>query len=272
MNKRYIGALILSPLVIFVFLGGIFLKIGILILSILGLFELFKVSRKKNVKPLSLLAYIASIIYYITIDNKYLSNPSYYKYLFAAIVICVLLLMCYTVINTKHNYIDIAVTIFGFIYVPVFFSNIILVNQMQYGNYLVWLIFIASFLCDTGAYYSGRFLGKHKLAPKVSPNKTIEGSIGGLILSCLACGLFGILIRSINVNISINVIHFFAIGLVCGVFCQFGDLMASSIKRYIGVKDFSNLIPGHGGILDRFDSILFASVVVYYYMSFVLGM
>lgn len=272
MNKRYLGALILSPLIIFIFVGGTFLKLGILMLSILGLFELFKVSRKKGVKPLSLLAYVATIVYYITLDNKYLSNTSYYKYLFAVIVIAVLLLMCFTVINTKYNYIDIAVTLFGFIYVSVFFGNIILVNQMESGNYLIWLIFISSWLCDTGAYYAGRFLGKHKLAPKVSPNKTIEGAIGGLISSCLACGIFGIFISNINVNININVIHFFLIGLICGVFCQLGDLMASSIKRYVGVKDFSNLIPGHGGILDRFDSILFASVVVYYYMSFVLGM
>jgi phosphatidate cytidylyltransferase len=91
-----------------------------------------------------------------------------------------------------------------------------------------------------------------------------------IISSCLACGIFGIFLRSFSVNI--NIVHFFLIGLICGVACQFGDLMASSIKRYIGVKDFSNLIPGHGGILDRFDSILFASVVVYYYMSFILGM
>lgn len=270
MNKRYIGALILSPLIIFILVGGTLLRLGILILSILGLFELFKVSRKKGVKPLSLLAYVASIAYYVTLDNKYLSNNIYYKYLFATIVMAVLLLMCFTVINTKYNYIDIAVTIFGFIYVPVFLGNIVLVNQMQYGKYLVWLIFISSWICDTGAYYAGRFLGKHKLAPKVSPNKTIEGSIGGLISSCLACGIFGIFIRSLNVNI--DVIHFFLIGLICGFFCQFGDLMASSIKRYVGVKDFSNLIPGHGGILDRFDSILFASVVVYYYMSFILCM
>ena len=271
MNKRYIGALILSPLIIFILVGGRFLRLGILVLSILGLFELFKVSRKKGVKPLSLLAYVASIAYYITLDNKYLSNSIYYKYLFAIIVMAILLLMCFTVINTKYNYIDIAVTLFGFIYIPVFFGNIILVNQMKYGNYLIWLIFISSWLCDTGAYYSGRFLGKHKLAPKVSPNKTVEGSIGGLISSCLACGVFGIFIRSININININIIHFFLIGLICGVSCQVGDLVASSIKRYTAVKDFSNLIPGHGGILDRFDSILFASVVVYYYMSFILG-
>jgi phosphatidate cytidylyltransferase len=153
MNKRYLGALILSPLIIFILIGGTFLRLGVLVLSILGLFELFKVSRKKGVKPLSLLAYIFSIVYYITLDNKYLADNSYYKYLFSIIVITVLILMCLTVINTKYNYIDIAVTLFGFIYVPIFFGNIILVDQLPNGNYLIWLIFISSWLCDTGAYY-----------------------------------------------------------------------------------------------------------------------
>ena len=132
---------------------------------------------------------------------------------------------------------------------------------MEYGKYLVWLVFIASWLCDTTAYYVGRMFGKTKLCPEVSPKKTVEGSIGGLLGSAISCGVFGFIIASYGVNISL--IHYVIIGLICGVFCQFGDLVASSIKRYAGVKDYSNLIPGHGGILDRFDSILFSSVVVF---------
>jgi phosphatidate cytidylyltransferase len=270
MNKRYLGALILSPLIIFILVGGAFLRYGIMILSLLGLFELFKVSRKKSIKPLSLLAYIACIFYYIALDSKYVSNNLYYKNLFAIMILSILALMCFAIINTKYNYVDVAITVLGFIYIPVFLGSIVLLNEKKYGNYLVWLIFISSWLCDTGAWYFGRHFGKHKLAPKVSPNKTLEGSIGGLISSCLACGVFGIVVNNFNVNIGI--IHFFIIGLFCGVFCQFGDLMASSVKRYTGVKDFSNLIPGHGGILDRFDSIIFAGVVVYYYIVIILGM
>lgn len=270
MDKRYLGAIIISPMVIFILLGGILLKIGVFLLSMVGLFEFYKVSRKKGIKPLSLAAYIATIVYFLTLDNKYISNPSYYKFLFGILIFSILALMCYIVVNSKYNYNDIAVTILGFLYVTVFFSYIVLVNQKQNGNLLVWLIFISSWLCDTGAYYSGKFFGKHKLIPKVSPNKTIEGSIGGLISSAIACFLFGLFFNTYSS--SIQPLHFLIIGLICGVFCQFGDLIASSIKRYIGVKDFSNLIPGHGGILDRFDSILFASVVVYYYITFILGM
>ena len=270
MNKRYLGAILISPMVIFIFLGGILLKIGVLLLSLGGLFEFYKVSRKKGIKPLTLASYGATLVYFFTLDSKYISNPNYYKYLFGILVFSTLVLMCYIVVNNKFNYNDIAVTILGFLYVTIFFSYIVLVNQKQNGNLLVWLIFISSWLCDTGAYYSGKFFGRHKLIPKVSPNKTVEGAIGGLFSSAIACFLFGIFFNMYST--SIKPVHFLFIGLICGVLCQFGDLIASSIKRYIGVKDFSNLIPGHGGILDRFDSILFASVVVYYYITFILGM
>jgi phosphatidate cytidylyltransferase len=112
-------------------------------------------------------------------------------------------------------------------------------------------------------------LGKINYVPKLAPKKTIEGSIGGLIGSTLSCGIYGVILNKIGVNIPI--FNFFLIGLFSGLFCQFGDLAASSIKRYVNVKDYSNLIPGHGGILDRFDSILFSSVIVYYYISIVIG-
>lgn len=98
--------------------------------------------------------------------------------------------------------------------------------------------------------------------------KTIEGSIGGLIGSTLFCGIYGLVINSFGVQVPVY--HFIFMGIVCGVFCQFGDLVASSIKRYVDVKDYSNLIPGHGGILDRFDSILFTSVIVYYYVTMIM--
>ena len=144
-----------------------------------------------------------------------------------------------------------------------------MVNQKTSGNYLVWFIFITSWLCDTAAYYVGKYLGKHKLCPKVSPKKTIEGSLGGLMGSIISCSVYAYIISRFGVKITVYDGLF--IGIISGVLCQFGDLAASSVKRHCGVKDYSNLIPGHGGILDRFDSILFASVVVYYYVTFIMG-
>lgn len=260
-DKRYIGALILSPFIIILFLGGTYLKIAALILSILGMYEFYNVVEKKKFKPIAIMSYSAIIIYFILNNNT--------DYLVYVVGILTFLSLCIPVINTNYNFSDIAITVLGFIYAGVFFSFIPQINSMKYGNYLIWLIFISSWLCDTAAYYTGKYLGKRKLCPEVSPKKTIEGSLGGLLGSIIGCTVFGFIIGSYGVEISL--IHYGIIGLLCGIFGQFGDLVASSIKRYVGVKDYSNLIPGHGGILDRFDSVLFSSVVLFVYLRLVLG-
>lgn len=278
MNKRYIGALVLTPLVVFLLLGGIYLRGLILILSLLGMYEFYKVIKSREINPISIVGYIMCIIYYIILNNN-----MDFKYIIFIFTFAVFIMFCIPTINTKYNFLDISITMLGFIYVAVFFSFIVLVNlksitvfntNIMIGKYFVWIIFISSWMCDTTAYYSGRYLGKHKLCPKVSPNKTVEGSIGGLLGSIVSCMVFGQLINSYGTNMNllhINLFHYAFLGLLCGIFSQFGDLAASSIKRHVKVKDYSNLIPGHGGILDRFDSILFSAVIVYYYVSFILN-
>ncbi len=258
-NSRYLGALIIAPFIAFIFLGGIWLKAFTIALSVAGLYEYYKTVKVAKLKPISIAGYILLALYYLTSNN--------FEMLSYFIIIGTFILLCVPILDIEYTFIDVAITILGFIYVGVFFSFIYLVNIKESGQYLVWLIFLSSWLCDTTAYYSGRFLGKHKLCPKVSPKKTIEGSIGGIVGSTLACGIFGIVVSG---SVSIPVYHYFIIGIICGVFCQFGDLVASSIKRYAGIKDYSNLIPGHGGILDRFDSILFAGTVVFFYLTLVL--
>ena len=115
------------------------------------------------------------------------------------------------------------------------------------------------------AYFTGYFLGKHKLCPKISPKKTIEGSIGGIIGSVVLSALFGYFF------FERILIHCIIIGIIGGIVSQFGDLTASVFKRKMGIKDYGNLIPGHGGILDRFDSVLFTAPMVYYYIMLVLS-
>ena len=265
MNNRYLGALIISPFIIFLFLGGIYLKFFVLILSLAGMYELYKVSKLKSINPISYAGYFLCVVYYIS-----LGNHTDFKFIFLLTIISLLILFCIPVFETKYNFIDISITLLSFLYVSVFFSFIVLVDYKNYGNYFVWLIFISSWMCDTSAFYAGKFFGKTKLCPRISPKKTVEGSIGGLIGSAVFCGLYGAFIISCGVHVAL--IHFIILGVICGIFSQFGDLAASSIKRFAGVKDFSNLIPGHGGILDRFDSILFSSVIVFYYLTFVLNL
>ncbi|SFC73598.1 phosphatidate cytidylyltransferase [Clostridium uliginosum] len=260
-NNRYLGALMIAPFIIFVFLGGIYLKSFVLLLSAIGLWEFYSALKKKEFKPLSLIGYALLIIYYI-LNNDF--NSMMY-----ITVISVFILLIIPVVNLKYTFIDVSLTLLGFIYAGILFSFLYLVNIKPSGQFLVWLIFIGSWMTDTSAFYCGKFLGKNKLCPKVSPKKTIEGSIGGLLGSVLFCGIFGIIVNKYVAIMPLY--HYFIIGALCGVFSQFGDLVASSIKRYCGIKDYSNLIPGHGGILDRFDSIIFSSTVVFYYLTFVVS-
>lgn len=260
-DNRYLGALMIAPFIIFILLGGPYLKGFTMVLSAFGLYEFYNALKQKEFNPISIVGYILLIIFYITNNN--------FETLMFLVIISTFVLLCMPIIDQKYTFIDVAITLLGFIYVVVLFSFIPLVNNKVGGTYLVWLIFIGSWLADTSAYYAGKYLGKRKLCPKVSPKKTIEGSIGGFFGSTIGCGVFGIIISSFVPQVGI--IHYFLIGALCGVMGQFGDLVASSVKRYVGIKDYSNLIPGHGGILDRFDSILFNATVVFYYLTFIVG-
>ena len=261
-DNRYLGALIIAPILIFIFLGGLPLKILTIILSILGMYEFYRAVRKKEFKPLDIIGYLMLVLYYV-FSNRF-------DILAFIIILGTMLVLIVPVINLKYTFIDSAITVLGFIYVGVFFSFLYLVASKYNGAYYVWLIFIGSWITDTAAYYSGRLFGKTKLCPKVSPKKTVEGSIGGLVGAMIFSGIYGIIIS--NYTDTFAIYHFFIIGALCGILSQFGDLVASSVKRYVDVKDYSHLIPGHGGVLDRFDSILFSGIVVFTYLTLVIGL
>ena len=152
----------------------------------------------------------------------------------------------------------------GFV-LPMLFTSLIRIAMMSHGSYLLLMVFIVAFASDSCAYFAGMFLGKHKLAPRLSPKKTIEGSIGGTLGTMLVSGLFGYFVMPEIM------IHCMIMGALGAVFSQFGDLTASIFKRKMGIKDYGHLIPGHGGILDRFDSVLFTAPLIYYYIIFVLA-
>lgn len=262
MNNRYIGALLILPFLICLFLPGIVFKFAIMILAIIALNEFNTALKQYNINVMTSISYLLAVVYFFGINNM-----DFLKYTMLLLSVAIFLMFCYAIIFLKYNFVDISATIFGFIYIPVFFSFIYLVRMKHGGEFLVWLIFITSWLSDTAAYYSGRFFGKHKLIPEISPKKTVEGAIGGLVGSLIGTVIFGFIISYFHIHIPIY--HYIILGLLAGAASQFGDLTASSIKRTCNIKDFGKLIPGHGGVLDRFDSILFAAFVVYYYITFV---
>lgn len=148
----------------------------------------------------------------------------------------------------------------GVFYIIVGFETIIWIrNVVPNGELFTWMIFIITVVSDSMAYFTGKFFGKHKLIPSVSPNKTVEGSIGAVVFTIIACLLYG------NI-INLGTIELIAIGFLGSIVSQCGDLIASKLKRYTGIKDFSNLIPQHGGILDRLDSALLVSQFIFVIM------
>jgi len=155
----------------------------------------------------------------------------------------------------------ISAVFFASFFIPYFLSSIVRILLMDYGRFLVAIPFVAAFIADLFAYLSGLAFGKHKLAPAISPKKTVEGLIGGLIGAVALTAVYGAIINAFYaVSVSIPLLLMF--GLIGGVVSTFGDLFFSYVKREFGLKDFGNILPGHGGILDRFDSLLFAAPAI----------
>ena len=156
---------------------------------------------------------------------------------------------------------DVAAVFISVTYVTVSFTSMALTRYMPNGVYVFGLVFIAAWMCDIFAYFTGRLFGKHKLAPHLSPKKTVEGSIGGILFAILGCMLYGLIVSK-STQLNANYLVLALLGLVLSIISQIGDLWASLIKREHGIKDYSRMLPGHGGVMDRFDSILAISTVL----------
>lgn len=174
--------------------------------------------------------------------------------LVGTIVFVALLYMELLLSKGKLPYSYIAISFMAGVVIPFLFSAIVRIFATQKGIYLIFIPFTLAMVSDTGAYFAGRFFGKHKLAPVVSPNKTIEGVIGGVGATVLAMILY-CLIMQFGFKLQVNYFYAVIYGLLGSLAGVFGDLSFSAIKRQVGIKDYGNLIPGHGGILDRFDSM-----------------
>lgn len=154
--------------------------------------------------------------------------------------------------------------VLGLVYIPLFLSFLVLIRNGTDGTFWVFSLIVIVFLGDSGAYFVGSGFGKHKLSPKISPGKTIEGSIAGLVTSVVA-GLIIKLLFFPNLPWGMDILFF----LVIGIFAQIGDLFESEIKRYASVKDSGEVLPGHGGFLDRVDALMFVAPVAYYFIQYV---
>ena len=181
----------------------------------------------------------------------------------AVILTLVLLMFVYVFTYPKYEASQVMAAVFGVLYVGVMLSFIFLTRNLPSGKYIVWLIFICSWGCDTCAYCVGMLIGKHKMAPVLSPKKSVEGAVGGVVGAALLGAVYAAVFHEPAAEYAV-------ICAIGALISMVGDLAASAIKRNQGIKDYGKLIPGHGGILDRFDSVIFTAPVIYYMSLFLL--
>ncbi|MBQ0005606.1 MAG: phosphatidate cytidylyltransferase [Clostridiales bacterium] len=257
MKTRVIAGLCMAPLLAIIYFGGIPLAIAAALIAYLGVTEFFNGWEAIDVKPSKYIAYAMITLLYA---GHFILGPDQ-TFILAWLFISITAAMIYGWDMNKRGPYDAMATVLGLVYVVFFSYHIVLLDY--HFRMVTWLVVIAAFGSDIMAYFTGYLIGKHKLAPVLSPKKTIEGAIGGLVGAAFFCGLFAwfFLDRSMFIN-------YIIIGFAGGAFSQAGDLTASAFKRKMGVKDYGHLIPGHGGIMDRFDSIIFVAPLVYYFIIF----
>ncbi|MCD8091263.1 MAG: phosphatidate cytidylyltransferase [Clostridiales bacterium] len=253
MLVRILTAIVGLPLLILiVWLGGLPLAFCTWIISIIGMYEFYK-AVSGGYKTIHCVGFMmeALLIYLLVFQPSSIITA-----VFEFLIFFFILLMFLVFGHSKYSVTDAAVTVFGFIYVGFLLSAVVVLRQE--GIIFVWYAFIFAFASDTGAYFAGSAFGKHKLAPVLSPKKSIEGAVGGLLASAAVTVIYGLFVFN-GADRAEVVVYMASFGIIGSVLAQLGDLTASSIKRSAGIKDYGSIFPGHGGVLDRFDSVLFTA-------------
>ena len=257
--KRIISSVVLIAIICVVILFKFLCGLVIVLFIIGGLYEYFVMLEKKGINIYKYFGIGMGTIIPLSIMFRFEPTKSW-ELLFIVLALLFLILMQFKRRNSSGVIVDISTTLFGILYVSWFFSFLIKIRYLDSGLAFLAALLIITKLGDIGAYLVGSNFGKHPLIPRISPNKTIEGALGGLIFSiigALAC----------NVFLGFNYPQPILLGLGLGLLGQLGDLSESLLKRDCQVKDSGNLFPGMGGVLDEIDSLLFAGPVFYFYLS-----
>ena len=261
---RVLVAIIAIPVVIGAsYFGGIYFFLFTLIISTIAFYE-FSVLAKNKGANVNLWVGLLSIILFLI--NQY----SFFVSFLSIILLTVFLLSLIELFRNKDSaIINLGTTLLGIFYIGLFSTALLGIREFYQddlynrGGYIIIAVLATIWICDSAAYYGGTALGKHKLCKRVSPNKSWEGAIFGFIFALATMILAKIIILNF---LSWNTV--IALGFIVGIFGQIGDLIESLIKRDAGVKDSSTIIPGHGGIFDRFDSLLYTAPLIFLYLSF----
>ncbi len=252
------GVLAIIPVILILISSETIVHIAVALISLYALHEMYvAVGINKKIA-----VYVLSIIFsaiFLVVGFEFIA-PLLYAYV-VALLVCV-------IFNHKTIKItDISTSFFMVLYIIFTMAHIIMVRKAPYGNINIFFIFIGAFSTDTFAYFVGVTMGKHKLCPDISPKKTVEGAFGG-VLGAIVCFLIMGYIINLSFDLQVNYLYLIILGLLCAILSELGDLAASIIKRQYGVKDYGNILPGHGGIMDRLDSIIFIAPLIYYFVKY----
>jgi phosphatidate cytidylyltransferase len=259
-------AILAAMLTVVIFSKFIVYPLALALLAIIATFEVLRVIGSHKISTLSIPAYLISAAFPLTAYFVDSNNSLEFLLILAAVVFVYLVwLMGVSVFSKgKITFSKVSETLVGVTYVAVSFTSLSLIRYINhnFGVFLVVLVFVISWTCDTAAFAVGSLIGKHKLIPEISPKKTVEGAIGGVVFSALLCALYGLGLDLVIEKIQVNYLYLVLFGIILSVVSQLGDLIASLIKREYDVKDYGRIFPGHGGVLDRFDSVLAVSTIL----------
>ena len=275
MVKKVFTGLVLGGAAILIVTYANYVLLGaVAVMGALGLWEYFQMLKKKQMHPMPILGIIAGecfiVMAFLCMRGGDMDRASDgYGMVVTAFVFVILIIQFIQIVNHRHRFsiLDLAITVFASIYVCGFGSMIFLIHGFGLQHFphdvllnrlVLFFPFWAAYSSDVGAYFAGSFLGKTRLFPDLSPKKTLEGCIGGVVFSSVGTVV-------LSYFIGIPLIHALILGPVASIAGQIGDLSESALKREIGVKDSGKIFGSHGGVLDRIDSFLFATPVIYYY-------
>ena len=274
---RLISGIVLVAVALLTICSGGWILYGTLtIVSLIGMFELYRVMKLEKT-PLAAVGYLAAVkvqkqgenllavVGYLGVILHYiLLSLGYSEYtMMNLIIVLIAMMFVYVFSYPKYHAEQVMAAFFGVVYVGVMLSYIYQTRMIRDGAFLVWLIFLCSWGCDTCAYCVGMLIGKHKMSPVLSPKKSVEGAVGGVVGAALLGAIYAAVVGS-HLEAENPVITYAIICAVGALISMVGDLAASAIKRNHNIKDYGTLIPGHGGIMDRFDSVIFTAPVIFY--------
>ncbi|MCI5597074.1 MAG: phosphatidate cytidylyltransferase [Lachnospiraceae bacterium] len=259
------GILLVAILAAVLYFGGMPTFFLTAIVSLIGYYELLRIFHVEK-SPIGVAGYTVSILYYVLLA---LELQDFILPL--SLLLLIALLAFYVFLFPKYHFEQIAAGFFGFFYVTIMLSYVYQIRTLKDGGVFVVLLFLSSWGNDTLAYCAGRLFGKHKMSPHLSPKKTIEGAVGGVAGAGLLGFIYSLIVKDMIMSNDNVTLIFVLICMIGALISIIGDLGASAIKRNYEIKDYGTLIPGHGGILDRFDSVIFIAPMIYYFLVYTIG-